>query len=548
MRRNQKRTLSNFAAGMLALVLTVVVTYLGFTKAIPFQHHYTIHAAFNSANNISKNSPVRIAGINVGKVTGVHSLKSTGGTGGAVVDMRIDDTGLPLHTDATATIRPRIFLEGNFFVDLSPGSPSAPKMGDGGTIPVQNDTSPVQLDQILTSLQAGTRANLQTLIEEYAKGLSAGGAAGFNKSIPYWVPAYRDSSIVNDATLGTNPGDLAGYIKDAGITAGALDRSPPALQGLITDFNTTAHAFAIQQGALQQTIADLPKTLHAALPAFAALNNAFPSVRRLIVDFRPAIRSSGPALDAGIPLIRQLRGLVSKPELQGLVHDLRPTVPALAHLNKATVPLLAQSRLASSCVNRVILPWTHMTVPDPNFPATGQVFQEGPKPLVGLAGESRTGDANGYWFRILLNAGAYGYNLGAGSFVMTAFPLLGANPPKAQSRPVLRPDVPCETQTPPNLQTVIGSPPAAMQTNSSSPAAQVLYVKTRAKAVTWLRNQIRLTNFTLRSEGKPVIDMKVSNSDITPAQIQQIAAANGNLGQLNQVAAMLRRAPYGGKR
>ena len=188
MRRNQKRKLSNFAAGLLALVLMVVVTYLGFTKAIPFQHHFTIHAAFTSANNMRKNSFVRIAGVNVGKVTGVHQLKTAGGHGGALVDMRIDDVGMPLHTDASAAIRPRIFLEGNFFVDLSPGSPSAPTMHDGDTLPVQNDTSPVQLDQILTSLQAGTRGNLQTLIKEYAKGLSAGGAAGFNRSIPYWTP------------------------------------------------------------------------------------------------------------------------------------------------------------------------------------------------------------------------------------------------------------------------------------------------------------------------------------------------------------------------
>ena len=32
--------------------------------------------------------------------------------------MEIDDKGLPIHKDATLKIRPRIFLEGNFFVDL----------------------------------------------------------------------------------------------------------------------------------------------------------------------------------------------------------------------------------------------------------------------------------------------------------------------------------------------------------------------------------------------------------------------------------------------
>ena len=34
--------------------------------------------------------------------------------------MEIEDKGLPIHKDATLKIRPRIFLEGNFFVDLSP--------------------------------------------------------------------------------------------------------------------------------------------------------------------------------------------------------------------------------------------------------------------------------------------------------------------------------------------------------------------------------------------------------------------------------------------
>ena len=42
--------------------------------------------------------------------------------------MEIDEKGLPIHKDATLKIRPRIFLEGNFFVDLKPGSPSSPTL------------------------------------------------------------------------------------------------------------------------------------------------------------------------------------------------------------------------------------------------------------------------------------------------------------------------------------------------------------------------------------------------------------------------------------
>ena len=46
------------------------------------------------------------------------------GDNGAVVTMRIQDKGRPLHKDARFKIRPRIFLEGNFFVDVTPGTPA----------------------------------------------------------------------------------------------------------------------------------------------------------------------------------------------------------------------------------------------------------------------------------------------------------------------------------------------------------------------------------------------------------------------------------------
>ena len=531
MRRNQRRTISNPAAGLIALVVVVILTYLGFTKAIPFQHHFTIHAAFRTANNIRKGSPVRIAGVNVGKVTGVRPLSTGNGGGAAIVDMRIDDNGLPIHTDAQAAIRPRIFLEGNFFVDLKPGTPESAKLGDGGTLPIQNDTSPVQLDQILTGLQADTRHSLQRLIEEYAKGLSGPGGQGFNASIKYWTPAYRDSAVVNDATQGTQPGDLQGYIRYAAGTAAALDRNPPQLQSLITDFSTTARAFGANQSALEQAIAELPRTLHAAVPALVSLNNAFPSVRRFVADFRPAVRSSGPALDASIPFAQQLRGLVSKPELRGLSADLVPTIPALAQLNAQTVPLLEQNRLASSCVNQVVLPWSHETVPDPNFPATGDVSKEGPKPLVGLAGESRTGDANGFWFRILLNAGNSFYQLKPGSFVSLAFPLLGTNPPAAKVRPPLRPDVPCETQTPPSLATVPGSAPQKMQVDQSSARYQAIYNAARTGFIKYLQGLVAKAG---------VKGVSVSPNDITGDQISQLAAQAGHTVQLSQVANLLR--------
>src|SRR5262249_5606271 len=163
---------------------------------------------------------VRIAGVEVGKVTKIAHAED--GAQAAVVTMRLQRKGLPLHRDATMKIRPRIFLEGNFFVDVQPGSASSPRLHDGDRIPINQTAAPVQLDQILSVLQAPTRRDLQGILKELSTGLDKGGAQALNRSIPYWAPAYRDTSIVTDALQGTEDHDLSHFIRDEGQTAAAL--------------------------------------------------------------------------------------------------------------------------------------------------------------------------------------------------------------------------------------------------------------------------------------------------------------------------------------
>ena len=123
----------------LILILVVIVgVYFGFTKRIPFKHGFQLKAQFSTRRvNIHSKSPVRIAGVDVGKVS---SIKREGNTG--LVTMEIEDRGLPIHADATVKIRPRIFLEGNWFVELQPGSPSANTVSSGYTLPITADRRP----------------------------------------------------------------------------------------------------------------------------------------------------------------------------------------------------------------------------------------------------------------------------------------------------------------------------------------------------------------------------------------------------------------------
>jgi virulence factor Mce-like protein len=453
--------MSKFAAGLIGIVVIVVFSYLAYTKfANPFANPYTIHATFSNANGLQSGSLVRIAGVNVGKVTGVatepgcHSVtRDPQACQAADVTMTIDNSGLPIHNDATFAIRPRIFLEGNFFVDLSPGTPSAPIAHAGHTFPIQQGVEPVQLDQVLTGLQSNTRQNLQILLQQYGKAISTA-SGSYNNSIQYWLPAYKYSSIVAHDALGIQPNDLSNYIAAQGTTAGALDAHPQDLKNLITDFNTTAFAFAREDVALRNTIIQLPRTLSAAIPAFDALNAAFPPLRQLAVTLLPGVKSTGPTIDASLPFITQLRLLVQPSELQGLTKDLSKTVPPLAGLTNESIPLFKnQVRPASSCVANVIYPWSQLTVPDSHFNASNgfpprKVYVEAVDYLPGLAGESRNFDANGPYIRVLGVGGTLTYSLSPGLFGQSLGGLSAAQPqlPPGGNRPPYEPTVPCETQ------------------------------------------------------------------------------------------------------
>ena len=502
--------LSSFGAGLIALVVIAVGCYFGFTKSNPFADRFAFTAAFRSANDLKVKSPVRIAGVNVGKVTKVEPVKAGGADGaGAIVTMEVDDSGLPLHDDARLKIRPRIFLEGNWFVEVQPGSPSAPRLKDGDRIPVQQTAKPVQFGELLTALQSDTRQDLRVVLDEYGRALADGGAKGYNRSIRYWEPAFRDSAIVNQAMLGQEEHDLSGYIAGADKFARGLDRSPAQLKALVTDLAHTAEAFASEDRNLTAAIAELPRTLTAGRSALADLNAAFPPFRRLIADLRPAVRSSGPALDATLPVLKQLRALVSRRELRGLVRELRTTVPHLAELNVEGVGLQKELRLLSSCSNNVIVPWRNDKIEDPNFPASGPVYQEQVKWLPGIAGESRSFDANGQYVRSLANGASYAYAASPGRFFVTGLPLQGVNPPKAERQPPFSGDTPCETQSPPDLRTNVQPAPKATEIDYALPAVRDAVLAAQERATKWLEDEL----------GELGVDVPVDETLLEPSQL-----------------------------
>ena len=440
--------MSHFKAGVLTLVLILVASYFGVTKANPFANPYELKAVVRDAQNLKSNAPVRIAGVEVGKVKKIEAAED--GRAAATLTMELRDDALPIHEDATIEIRSRILLEGNFFVDLKPGSPSAAHHESGDTIPITRTAASVTLPDILSVLKSDVRTDLQTLLREYGtEALSKGGAEALNQAIPSFEPAYKFSALTNDALLGVEPErDIARLLTGQQRVFEALADDPAALRELVTDLNTTAAALASQDEALAASVPALRDTLRAGQPALAELNAALPTLRAFSREALPGVRSSVAALDAAIPWIGQARQLVQEDELKGLAADLRQAVPSLVRLNRSLIPFLNQQRALSSCTNRVLVPFVEDDIPSVEEGNSGHSVREQiNRSFVGLAGESRNHDANTPLFHVQ----------GVAPLKLTAGRIEPAAPPDPTVPPPHRPDVPCETQEPPNLAAPAGS-------------------------------------------------------------------------------------------
>jgi phospholipid/cholesterol/gamma-HCH transport system substrate-binding protein len=485
MRRIHASRFSAFQAGLIALVVILVAVFFAFTKDIPFTKPYELKATFENSPPIQKNQAVRIAGVNVGKVSKIEPVG--GDSPAVVVTMKLNDDALPIHKDATIKVRPRIFFEGNLFFDVRPGTPGSPELDSGDTIPASQTSAPVQLDQVLGTLQADTRKGLQKLLEGYGgslgakpqpgedddqveavKGLTGGQA--LNKTLDYSPQALRGAAVVNQALLGSDLHDLSKLIGGQQKVLTALGTHEASLKDLITNFNVTMAALAAEGDNLRQTVHELPEVLEAANPALDKLNAAFPPTRAWALEMIPGVRETPATIQAAFPWISQTRALLRPSELQGLVKELQPAIDDFASFTKSQTELLPAIDLFNRCQLNVILPTGEKRISDGAFSTGLKNYQEFFQTTVGLAGESQNFDGNGSYTRFMSGGGAFPVRTDAAQGQpdgRNPAPLLGSatsppvgTRPARTAKPPYKPNAPCYKQGVPDLDSApIGAGP-----------------------------------------------------------------------------------------
>jgi len=468
---------SNVTIAVVFLLIFTLGPYLAFTKHVPFTGYgYELNATFSNAANISVNSPVRIAGVDVGKVIETSSDGET-----STVIFTVQDKGRPIHADAYAQIRPRIFLEGNFFIDLDPGSPSAAELDSGDTIPVSRTSTSVQLDEILSALQSPVRADLSRLLDSFGEALTRkptaaedvgqepevhgkSGAEGLNGALLYGGPASRYSAQVTNALLGTERGDLSRLIAATGRTFGALSNREEDLQGLIVNFDVFTGALARQSANLEATVGRFAPALRTARTSLVSLNRTLPPLRAWAIEMQPAVAELPGWIAAGRPWLDQAMPLLSGREAGGTAKLLREATPGLAGAavagKKLTIP---QINRLSLCTTQVLAPTFDQTIQD-RFSTGGPNYREFLYSLANLAGFGQNFDGNGYYGRVQPGGGGQLVRLfnplgnlttEKEDFANVVEAPLGVQPQIAK-RPPKKPDVRCHTNPVPDLNGPLG--------------------------------------------------------------------------------------------
>ena len=224
----------------LALIAGVVLVELagGFNF---FKQGVRIRARFNTVQELQKGDPVRMAGVEIGRVENIKLVENK-----VEVTIKVSKDA-EIKTDSKATVK-FTGLMGQNFVSISFGAPTAPKISDGAEL---ETTEQADLSSIMTKLD-----NVATGVEGLAKNLG-----------------------------GDNLNNLLGPFVDF------MKQNNPRLTTILLNMQTLSSQIAEGKGTVGKLIAD--ETLYSsAVNAVTNLNHTAQDIQTLVEDAKTAVNQT----------------------------------------------------------------------------------------------------------------------------------------------------------------------------------------------------------------------------------------------------------------
>jgi virulence factor Mce-like protein len=334
------------ALAFVAVLLSAEGVRLPFTGS----GDWTIEAAFTNVGGIhsGEDTPVLVSGVPAGTVTSVRVRD-----GLALVRMQLGPSARGvIRTNASATIEPRSALE-DLTVDITSGSASAPAAPPGMVIPAARTSPTITLDQVISVLDADTRAQLSIMVDQLARGIGSHGgqlAAAVEQLRTLLDPATQIASalarrrqllaelVTSLARIGasTEQHDLqiAQALRSGAVTLSVAARGQSSIAASVVALPATLQAVDSALRLTSSLATPLVPTLSglrptaAALPrALTSLRSAVPGASALLSAAEAFTRKGGPGLRAAAATMAKLGTTATA--LTPAIADFEPIVSAV---------------------------------------------------------------------------------------------------------------------------------------------------------------------------------------------------------------------------
>jgi phospholipid/cholesterol/gamma-HCH transport system substrate-binding protein len=302
------------AAVAIAVIAVIYIVALGGGSS------YQVHAVFQNASQLVTGDQVEVASNTIGSVKKIDLTPD----GQASLTLTINDSHYqPLHEGTQAIVR-LTGLSGiaNRYIELRLGPPGSPAIPNGGTIPAQDTTTAVDLDEIFNTLNGPTRKGLQDVFQGSASQYQGQGQK-IQQAWQYLNPAVASTSALFSEIDRDTPRFTNFITQTSGLLKTIAQRSTD-LSGLVQNLATTTEALASQRTALGQSIQKLPTFMAMADTTFVNLRHSLDVLTQLTNASKPVLMPR-----PGYPIGR-LRALLA--QLRPLAEESVPTVKALANM------------------------------------------------------------------------------------------------------------------------------------------------------------------------------------------------------------------------
>jgi phospholipid/cholesterol/gamma-HCH transport system substrate-binding protein len=343
----------DFAAIVVLFVVSLLVATFILGKQrlhLPWSDFYDVQAEMTTAQAVTpgQGQTVDIAGVEVGEISSVK-LEN----GKAIVGLRIRKKYAPIYRDASILLRPKTGLK-DMVAELTPGTPAAGKLEDGGRIPISQTLPDVNLDEVLSSLDADTRDYLRVLLNDGGIALKGNGQA-LGQTLRRVEPTAKYARQVNEA-LAVRRKNLKRVVHNFSLLTDELGRRDDQVAGFVQSSNAVFAALARQDAALRETLRQLPGTLSVTNTTLAKTQRLAEELGPTLEALRPGARALGPSLIQTRPFLAKSTPVI-RDELRPFSRAALPTVkelrPAMRDLSAATPNLTKSFDVVNALLNTI---------------------------------------------------------------------------------------------------------------------------------------------------------------------------------------------------